>query len=443
MINMLDDKMVMKAKCFMAFMWCFVSSVLSQTNWSLEDCWRYAEDNHVSIKLKQLDIQGAENNKKQTNLNYLPSLNGGITHGYNWGQSIDPFTNQFASNRVQTNNFYVSSHWSIFKGLQNYHIQKKIASDVQYQKYNLEVERRNLKIDIAAAYLQVVLNYSVFQIISEQFELSVYQRNRMRELVKLSYSTQNDFLEITAQTALDSARVIQSQNEYTLSLLQLKQLLNLQIEEEFTIQLSGFAESNSFLITTPNYSELAELKAIELRQQMSNLGLKIAQGKLSPTLNLHAAMGSGYSGNNQEFVGNQLQPKPFPTQLEENFYQTAALSLSIPIFNNWSVGAEIQRAKIEMERTRLEKIELTQDLTYKIERLQIELVNIKGNIEAMKIAVRSAEAAFESATLKYENGYIKFTEFLEVKNKLYSTRNELTQLKVELLFKQTVLILYS
>lgn len=443
MMNPLSYKIRMKVKFIIFFMWCFPSIVISQANWSLEECLQYAEENHVNLKLKQLDIQQAEISKKQTNLNYLPSLNGGATHGYNWGQSIDPFTNQFATNRVQTNNFYLSSNWSIFKGLQNYHLQKKSESEREYQQYNLEIERRNLKIDITAAYLQVVLNHSIWQIKSEQFDYSLSQKNRIRELVELSYSTHNDLLEITAQTALDSAQMIRSQNDYRLSLLQLKQLLNFQVDEDFAIQLTDCNESNSFVHADPNYSDLPELRAIELRQQMSDLELKIAQGRLSPTLNVNASMGSGYSGNSQEFVGNQLQPKPFPTQLEENFYQTAALSLSIPIFNNWSVGAEIQRAKIEMERTRLEKVQLTQDLSYKIEQLQIELVNIKGNMEALKIALNSSEAAFESATLKYENGYIKFTEFLEVKNKLFNTQSELTQMKVELFFKQLVLTLYG
>lgn len=440
-------RIMLKCWCFflcsvVLFSVCFAQTSIAQTNWTLEDCLNYATENHLSIQLKQLDIQNAATQNKQASFNALPSVNGGVTHGYNWGQSIDPFTNQFASNRVQTNNLYFSSSWSIFKGFQNYHLQKKTNSELQYQHYNLEVERRNLKIDITAAYLQVVLNHSIWQIKTEQFGYSLNQKQRIQALVDSEYLTTNDLLETVAQTAMDSAQMVKSKNEYIVSLLQLKQLLNLELKEEFSIQLSNFIESNSGVKTELDYVNLPELKALELKQQMSELELKIAQGRLSPSLSINASMGSGYSGNNQEFVGNQLQPKPFPTQLEENFYQTAALSLSIPLFNNWLNGAEIQRSKIEIERTRIEKTQLIQSLAYKIEQLQIELINIKGTIEAMKMALSSAEAAFESATLKYENGYIKLTEFLEIKNKLFATQRELTQLNVELLFKEMVLRVY-
>ncbi|MBK9627660.1 MAG: hypothetical protein IPO56_08130 [Flavobacteriales bacterium] len=48
---------------------------------------------------------------------FLPNLNAAATHGYNWGQTIDRYTNTFATDRVRTNNFYLGSDWMLFGGL--------------------------------------------------------------------------------------------------------------------------------------------------------------------------------------------------------------------------------------------------------------------------------------------------------------------------------------
>lgn len=115
----------------------FPVQVFSQ-NWTLDNCIDTALQNNLKLKSGLINSQIASVHLKNSKHNLLPSLNAGVTHGYNWGQTIDLFTNQFATNRVMFDNFYLSSSITLFSGLQNYYTIK--ANNVAVQESYLEQE---------------------------------------------------------------------------------------------------------------------------------------------------------------------------------------------------------------------------------------------------------------------------------------------------------------
>jgi len=149
---------------------------ITENTWTLEQCIDSALVNNYAIGTANIKSDIANVQLKNAKYSYLPSLNGGATHGYNWGQTIDPFTNQFATNRVQYNNFYLSSSLVLFSGLQNYYGQKIIEIDWQSQAYNKQIEERNLKIQVATTYLQVLLNNEIYLALKEQLKLTQIQK---------------------------------------------------------------------------------------------------------------------------------------------------------------------------------------------------------------------------------------------------------------------------
>ena len=74
-----------------------VSQVFSQEVWTLEKCIEYALSNNLQLKQQDLYLKGVNDNLAQSKLNVLPSVNGFAMHEYNYGQTIDRYTNQFDS----------------------------------------------------------------------------------------------------------------------------------------------------------------------------------------------------------------------------------------------------------------------------------------------------------------------------------------------------------
>ena len=65
----------------------------AQKAWTLQECIDYATKNNLSIQQSGLNVKDARTTRDQSMLNTLPTVNGFATNNYNFGRSIDPFTN--------------------------------------------------------------------------------------------------------------------------------------------------------------------------------------------------------------------------------------------------------------------------------------------------------------------------------------------------------------
>ena len=67
--------------------------IKSQSAWDLQQCITYASNHNISLKQSALNNEVNKNNTLQSKANILPTLNLGASHTYNFGQTIDRFTN--------------------------------------------------------------------------------------------------------------------------------------------------------------------------------------------------------------------------------------------------------------------------------------------------------------------------------------------------------------
>jgi len=417
--------------------------ILGQEKWTLENCINHALTNSLTIKENLLDVNLSKSNLNQTKFNYLPTLNGNADHGYNWGQRIDPFTNTFATEQVRSNNFYLSSSITLFSGLQNYHLKEQAKSDYKAQQYNVEIQQRNLKIDVSATFLQVILNREILDTYQEQLKLTQQQKNRVEILIESDRKTQSDLLEIEAQIALDELNITKAKNDIKTATLLLKQLINLPKKDNFQIDSIEITTSNQ-LLKDIDYSSLAETKQTQERLNSSLKSLQLSKGRIFPSLSLNAQAGSGFSGNNKELNPNgEFIPKAFNTQLDENLYQSVTLTLSIPILDRHQTTFNIQKARIEVERATINQEKANQDIENKIEQLKVDIENVQSEFTSSEKALKSAQLSYQNAKLKYENGVIDFTSLNEINTKLFIAQSNLIQAKYQHYFKRYVYNFYK
>ncbi len=422
------------------FLLFFPISIFCQDIWTLDKCIDYSLENNLTLKSFVLDVQISENRVQKSNFNYLPTVNGNANHGYNWGQSIDPFTNKFAASQVRTNSFYLSSNVILFSGMQRYYLQEKSKSVYLNEQFNLEVKSRNLKMDITSNYLQVVLNKKSIEIAERQLQLSQKQKERIAEFVKFEKLTSFDLLEIESQVAQDQMQLTRVENDYKTSVLFLKQNLNLSSQVDFQIDTTLFLQP--ILFDSLTIENLPEIKSSKQELESAIITLHQLKGKVYPTLSLFSYLGTGYSGNNKEMINGVMVPKLFRQQLNDNLYQSISLSLSIPIFNRMSNYSDIQLSKIEIEKKKLEVESSLFDFKSKIDQLILEIQLSESQQELMEISYSSLLKAFEVTTAKFEQGIITIYNFNEAKTKLFQMENEMIQSKFQTVFKKKILSLY-
>nr|WP_299206791.1 TolC family protein [uncultured Brumimicrobium sp.] len=431
--------MKIKTVIHIALFWLSLFSVNAQEKWTLEKCLSFADSSNLNLKTKKVDLLIAEIQQKQSKLNILPTINAGGTHGYNWGQSIDPFTNQFATDRVRTNNFYASSSWNIFSGLQNYYLKQRNELSIQETTHEIDIQRRNLHIDITAAYMQILLNHYLIEAAENQVAYSLESESLSKERFKNGYATNYDVLSLSSQLALDSAMLRQAKNNFEYSSLLLSQLLNSKDEIEIEIHSIESLEKGEISINREEFSQNPEFQLATTRINLQEYDLKMKKAQLLPTLAINSSLGSGYSGNSKIQVGSEFLPKPFEVQMRENFYQSAVLTLNVPIFNNGRVHSEIKIAEAELTKTKLNQEIMFQDLRNKVEQLENEITNEKLNSKALKRALEVSEKRFEASTEQYESGVINVQSYIELRSNLFKTQADYYTALITLRFKEKML----
>ena len=155
--------------------------VYAQKPWSLKKCIEYALENNIQIKQNLLNTELSKDNLLLSKAGSLPNLNGIATHNYNFGRTIDPFTNQFATNQVQSNSFGLSSSVTLFNGFQNLNTIRQNQFNYIASKYDVDKMRNDISLAIANAYLQILFSEELVNISSNQVNITKQQIERVKK----------------------------------------------------------------------------------------------------------------------------------------------------------------------------------------------------------------------------------------------------------------------
>ncbi|GAB4321929.1 MAG: TolC family protein [Bacteroidales bacterium] len=443
--------------------------------WTLEECIDYALEHNISLKKQFLNTQYQEELLRQSKLNILPSINAGATHGYNWGKRVDPFTNEFATDRIRSNDLNLSGSLNLFSGFQQLNEIRRNKLALMKAQLDADYYEDDLSIQVATEYLQVLYYTEYVEMAQNQLAISKLQVDRTRKMVDAGTLAKGDLLTIEAQYASEELSLVQAQNNLTLAYLNLSQLMELQSPEGLTVEQPELGLLDPVNLLTPDQIYAAaigvrpEIKSAEYNVESSLLGLKIAQGALYPRLTLTGLIGTGYSGANligndtiylpptpfaqtasgelvyplgQQFGFGSYDPKPFNDQINDNLYESVGLRLSVPIFNGWSARSQVAQAKIGIENANLD-LELQKNTLYKIiQQAYNDAVSAMNQFRAATKKVDATAESFKYAEQKFNVGMINSVDYNNAKKEYNNALSELIQAKYEYVFRTTVIDFY-
>lgn len=453
-----------------------VTGVKAQQAWSLERCIDHALTNNLQLKQQQLIVKAARADLLQTKLSMLPDVSANATHAYNYGKTVDRYTNDFATSRVQSNNFYMQAGVTLFNGFQKINGIKQSQLDLMASMEDAEKYSNDLSINIATFYMQVLFYKELVNIRTNQLDITRQQMERMQKLVAAGTMAEGEAFIIEAQLAGEESSLIQAQNDLDISLLTLTQLLDLPSTEGFDIEVPALSvEDQPTLMNDPAsiyqtaVKNMPEIKAAELRLQSSERQLARARGMQSPNLSLSGSWGTGYSGASQIVdqsfpvevpIGYGFSPagdsipvftqgfnstykdKPWSDQIKDNNNQSIGLYLTIPIFNGWTTRNSITRSKLSLESSRIE-VEVQQTQLRKI--IYTAWTDAKASLKNYEAALKKVNATSESfryAEQKFSVGIMNSVDYNNSKKDLTNAESELLQSKYDFIFKSTVLDFY-
>ncbi|MCB0762689.1 MAG: TolC family protein [Flavobacteriales bacterium] len=452
--------------------------VQAQEGWTLQRCIDYAFEHNIQIQQSKVSLQIAEANKLQATGLVLPNLNASGTHGYNFGQTIDPFTNTFATTRIQSNSFSMATNLILFNGFQNLNSIKQAGINVEVQEAQIEKMQNDIALSIANSFLNVLFNREFLAIAKSNRDATALQADRIGKLVDAGQLTQGDLSDVTAQLMLDEANVVANTNSLQLAMLSLTQLLQLpaDLARDFDITIPSDNEiegleliGNAEVAVNAALNNFPEVKGAQSSVLSAERGLAIARGGISPVLSASYSVGTGYSGANKIGVGDPItfypqigitqngdavwtiipqqtyadfETKAFGDQLKDNTNQSLFFSLRIPLFNGFTTYTNIKRAEANLLNAQynldLTRQQLEQDVLRAYADAQASLSNYQASLKT----VEASQVAFDFAKIRFEQGVINSVDYQSARIRLDNARATLLQNKYDYVFKVKVIDFY-
>ncbi|MDO9000721.1 MAG: TolC family protein [Bacteroidota bacterium] len=448
--------------------------IKSQTGWDLQECISYSLKHNISLKQAALNSEINKNNTNQSKAAALPSLNVGAQHNYNFGQTIDRFTNTFANTQVLSQNFYVSSSVVLWSGLSQYNTIQANQYNYLSSIENVKQLQYDLSINVANAYIAVIFAEELLKISENQTKVTKEQLDRTLKLVNAGSVAKSIEYDIKAQLANEQVNVTTAENNLTISVLNLKQLMNLDSVTNFEIVRPNLNVEDEQLLTNSiqyiyetSVKNQPNIKSGEYSILSAEKSLAASKGRVSPTLTFNASMGTGTSGLAKDilgvnFSGYQLsgitnkgdsvyspvtelitRKTSFQDQFNNNINKSIGFTLNIPLFNGLQTNTAIKNAKINTLNMRFSQDIAKQNLYKTISQAYVSAKAAFKKYAATKVSVDAANESFKYAQQKFDAGVISAFDFSTSKNRLFAAESNLLQAKYDYVFKLKVLDYYQ
>lgn len=468
-----------------------VSVVIGQDTqvdkWSLEECIEYALDNNLSVKQSEYTVSDNEVQLTQSKGGMYPTANMGGGYTNLWGRSIDPTTNRFTNQRIQSLGLQLSANYTLYGGSQNRYAVKQNRLNLVSANYDLEKAKNDIMLNTTLEFLTVVLNNELLENAQLQLEITKAQLETTSKQVEVGALPLSSELDLIAQVESNEVQLINAENNLRIAYLRLKQLLLLPADTPFEIEIPDVDRINidqEPVTANSVYAEaqkiMPEIKSVDTQVESAEVGVKIARGGMDPRLSLAGNMYSNYSSAadrerfladpdggsievptqigyainpidqsqipvfsdidvpNGEFVDNY----PLGTQLQDNWSYSVSLNLYIPIFNGLQSRSQHQRAKIYSEQTRILAQQTRQNLRQTIELAYTDAQAAAKTYNASIRQVESLTESFRAAEKSYNLGAMNIYDYQVSSNNLFMARSDLLRAKYNYIFTTKVLDFY-
>ncbi|QES88738.1 TolC family protein [Rhizosphaericola mali] len=419
----------------------------SQKSWTLDSCINYAYSHNLSINSAKMQILTMENTYKQSSNNRFPTLSFSSSLASQFGRSIDPTTNTYTNTHITYNSMGFTSGITLFNWF-------SVKNKIKYNRKNVEIAsleterlKNDLKLNITAAYLQIILAEKQLEISQQQISLTLQQLDITTKQVDYGKKPESDRLQIVTELSSDSTTYFNQLSAIQQAKLQVILLLSIDPKEGFEINKSDTVIENQLPILENPESIYDVVKTKQPLQKEDKAKLEalsyqkaISKASFYPTLSSSASMSSNYSN---AYTNSYGKPYGYFNQLLNiNLYQYVGLSLSIPIFNNKSAYYNYKNVIVQIKIQQLQNESDNQQLKQDIyNAYNIASTNLSVYL-SNKRTLEATEKGYTMSQKRFEIGKSTLSDYLTSLNTLYQARINYINAYYNYIFSNKILLYY-
>ena len=418
----------------------------AQDSFTLEEAVDYAMENHNSLKMSDSDIVNADHDIKEYRSIGLPKVSGAVDYNYYYyipKQPVEDFispavygilaaeglptetqgppeTFEFSFVQPQQLTLGLNANMQIFDGSYIYGLKaaKLYRELVKKQKNATEEE---IKANVTKAYLSILIARENENTLTDNMTTLKKSLDEVSEMYQAGFTESLDVDRL--QLSYDN---LSTQLENVRGLIELSHnLLKFQMGypidgdvtlsesiDDLIIKFDANDLSDDQVVVNPE--KRAAYMLLNTTQDLNDLDLKRNKAGYYPSLSAFASFQETLQRTNL-FDGDQT-----------GFLPTGLLGfkINVPIYDGGEKSAKIQKVKVNIEKTNIQKDEFTRAMTLQLRNGEVAFRNAKRNLQNRKKALEMTESIYDRTKIKFTEGVGSSVEVTQAEGALYQAQAE-------------------
>lgn len=404
--------------------------------WTLRSCLDYALEHNIQIKKSKISYLSGEEDTELAKAQLFPSLSASVTQGL-----VNYPSANAANNLSYSGNYSVSANWKLFDGNSRTNSIKQQKLLNQADRLSIEQSEDDIQISLIQTYMQVMYALEAVRINQNTVEVSEAQRDRAAELLKAGSLSAVDLAQLESQCSTDKYQLVVAQTNLDTYKLQLKQLLELDINEEIDLAVSSLTTDDILFplpakqdIYNTSLAVMPEVKSSLLNKDVAELEIKKARAGYLPSLSVNAGIGTGHLSGTDYTFGSQVWNK---------FNESIGLTLSIPIFSNRENKTAVNKARLAVTTSQLDLLNTQKGLLQTVEGIYLDATSSQNQYISASERLRSVQQSYDLIQEQFILGMKNTLELLTEKNNLLTAQQEVLQSKYMAIMSIQLLNIYQ
>ncbi|MFD2035047.1 TolC family protein [Belliella marina] len=418
---------------------CFQSWAQDTIPLTFEEAVQFGIQQNITFKKLQNQQEVLRMERLNAQLSHLPNLNLSNDTYRQIGQQFQ----QAEGELIVTNEVNdiisgrVNSNMTVFNSFRVTNTRKAAKKFEEAGEFSLERAIQDLIFDIGSQYLQVLLDEQLYKIANENLLNQRKQLEQIEGYVEVGLRTLADFYNQKSEVARLETVALEAKIQWERDLWILAETIQLPSNTIPAVAPIMLEVRESELLKNPLdvLLQMAEDQRNDYRQVRSlELGnrslLAAAKASYLPRLDAFFNYSTFYT---------TLDQRTFSNQFFTIFPQRAfGLSLSIPIFNNFSNKADVARSRMEWQNQQLDKMALQKKISQEV---KLASENYKAAIqrkESTQVQLDAAEEAQNAISERFRLGISNFVDLAQANQQLVTAQSDFAQARFTLYFQEVM-----
>jgi outer membrane protein len=407
--------------------------------YTLQQCIDIAIKNNLDVHKSELQMDADRIYWKQARENLLPSFNANVDHTIYNGRSQNADLT-YVNSQITNANYNLNSSLTLFNGMNLINSIKQSSLAYQAGKMDYQQAKNDISLNVITTYLQVLDNEDLFTQAQNQLEVSLKQTERTEILNKDGNIPPQQMYDLRGQLANDKLNIVNTRSNIYAAKLNLLQIMNVPFNKEVKLarlradEVPGVYQQSAGEIYNTALSDLALVKAAELRVKSAEKGVAALKGNLFPTLSLNSGISTLYSSGSAGSYGDQFK----------NNYNTGfGLGLSIPILSGFQRRNKVSLAKIDLQSARYTNDATKIQLKQNVEQAYVNMGAAYERYQILGDQVKAYEESFRIADVRFTDGDLNSVDYLVAKGNLDRAKTGLINARYDYFIRTKILDYYQ